>query len=511
MISKTLSRGLKSEYAGLCFVMTAAIILRALYLNSPIRYDEAFSYLNFIRRPFHLIITDYAYPNNHVLNSLLSKVSVILLGSSRWTIRLPAYISGVAAIFCSYRLFSKLYDNDIALLIALGLAVSPIMVDMSVNGRGYSMLVLFFLLSVLSMNYHFEFNSLRGLFYSTMLFAMGLYTIPIMIFYAPLLVAMSVCFQSSQGTISRLKTAILVLLGSFIFAGVLYLPLLCNSGLSSFFANSFVQPAPSLSPGIRGFIWLMNYLTISSSRFEELLLIIGIAGSLSGSSYRKKNQILLTAIIITVIVLDTTFGAKLQPRFLYPFTPFILAISYSGLMNIVRLVFRHHGKLIIELLMSAAFVLLLSDKGQCYQSIRDPIDDILPNAQQLSDILSNSSLPRKLIITRDRLHVPLAFELSMIGRNDNIIHTDISEIQPITNEDDFTLLLVSDRKFTEQCLATYQLNCNNINKIECIVNSCFRVRKDQYYVTCSNETRLQTPGLEALMSSCNLRKHMTDH
>jgi hypothetical protein len=503
MKQNSLSRSSASKYVALCFIVVTAIVLRALYLDSPIRYDEAFSYLNFIRHPFYSIITDYSYPNNHVLYSLFSKMTVVVLGASRYTVRLTACFAGVGVIFCGYFLFSKLYDEATSFLIAFGLAVLPIMVDMSVNGRGYSMLVLFFLVSVLSMTCWIHSNSRKWLIYTIIFFAMGLYTIPIMIFYAPLLFAISFCYRSLEGYIGWLKQVTFIIVSSALLAMLFYLPLVCSSGISSLFANSFVKPAPSLSSVFKGFIWLFDYLTITSSFVEKLILAIGIVGSLFGSYFGSKNRYILGSIILTVIALEITFGSKLQPRFLYMFTPFIFGVSCSGLMNIGRFSLRFSDMTIALILVTISFAIILASWGRCFQSIRDPIDDILPDANRFIGVLMNGRLGTKVVLTRDRLHVPLAFEQSLAGSSGNMICSDISEVKTITGGNDFDLLLVSDEIFARRCLVENRSNCQDIKEIECIVNNCFSANREQGLVRCSNVNRIDSPGFEAWVSSCH--------
>ena len=59
------------------------------------RYDESVSFLIFVKETISRAFY-YPVPNNHVLNTLLEKLSCAVVGTSPVAIRLPAFIAGVA-------------------------------------------------------------------------------------------------------------------------------------------------------------------------------------------------------------------------------------------------------------------------------------------------------------------------------------------------------------------------------------------------------------------------------
>ena len=56
--------------------------------------DEAFTYNAFLAGPVDDLFTKYD-ANHHILNSLLAKLSISLLGLSELTLRLPSLLGGL--------------------------------------------------------------------------------------------------------------------------------------------------------------------------------------------------------------------------------------------------------------------------------------------------------------------------------------------------------------------------------------------------------------------------------
>src|SRR5207253_11250661 len=104
-------------------VLAIGAALRVLYLAQPIRYDEAVTYMYFVRLPWAEALSTYTYPNNHLFHTLLAKASVTVFGNSPWALRLPAFFAGVLVVPASYLTIRALYGARAA-LIAAGLVAS---------------------------------------------------------------------------------------------------------------------------------------------------------------------------------------------------------------------------------------------------------------------------------------------------------------------------------------------------------------------------------------------------
>jgi hypothetical protein len=131
----------------LAVITLAGAIPRLYYLDIPIRYDEAYTYLNYVSRPALITLSLYDAPNNHILYSLCAKLCVILFGPQEWAMRLPSLVSGVLLIPGTYLLGRAVFGSSSAGLLAAGaISGSAYLIEYSINARGYSFICLFTIL-----------------------------------------------------------------------------------------------------------------------------------------------------------------------------------------------------------------------------------------------------------------------------------------------------------------------------------------------------------------------------
>ena len=134
--------------AALLSIVTLGVVLRLRALGQPINYDEAFTYTQYASRPFFVALSNYSYPNNHLLHTLLVHVSIQLFGSALWAIRIPAVVAGCVAIPLCYAVARRLTGRREALIVAALVSVSEVLITFSVVARGYSILTVLFLLAL---------------------------------------------------------------------------------------------------------------------------------------------------------------------------------------------------------------------------------------------------------------------------------------------------------------------------------------------------------------------------
>ena len=102
----------RSSRQGILWLLLAMAVgtgVRGYYLSQPMRYDEAFSFLNFVHRGFPALFF-YPLPNNHVLHSILVKAVTQVWGNSPASIRFTAFLAGIATmplLFCLCRRLGK--------------------------------------------------------------------------------------------------------------------------------------------------------------------------------------------------------------------------------------------------------------------------------------------------------------------------------------------------------------------------------------------------------------------
>lgn len=127
----------------------AASVYRAA--TQSITHDEALTYELFVAPPWTVVFNAYD-PNHHVLHTILSKITVGLLGVSPLSLRLPSLLSGLLYLYVVFRICERLFGTGWYLLLsALLLTLNPYLLDYQSAARGYGMAVAFFLLALWEM------------------------------------------------------------------------------------------------------------------------------------------------------------------------------------------------------------------------------------------------------------------------------------------------------------------------------------------------------------------------
>lgn len=124
-------------------LVLVAAVARGIGLNGGLWIDEIYSLVRSFRSPVGSILTEYWGDNHHPFYALLAHVSRGIFGESAWSVRLPSFLFGVAAIPALYALGRRLLSQREALLAGALLAVSYYHVWFSQNARGYSAMAFF--------------------------------------------------------------------------------------------------------------------------------------------------------------------------------------------------------------------------------------------------------------------------------------------------------------------------------------------------------------------------------
>ena len=114
--------------------------LRWPTLSSPLAGDEALSYSRYSGLSWYELLVVYRDPNQHSLFSLLSNVSMALLGENEIAFRFPSLIAGIAGPVALYYLGRRLYESHaVAFSGALLCVLSSPFIEYSQSGRGYAL------------------------------------------------------------------------------------------------------------------------------------------------------------------------------------------------------------------------------------------------------------------------------------------------------------------------------------------------------------------------------------
>lgn len=231
---------------GVCAVAVLGLGVRLWHLDVPLRYDEAVTWFDFASPGWKEAATAYTTPNNHILHSLLVWLGTSLFGSDVWAIRLPALAAGTLVPVGVAWAGRRLYGARIGLLAGVVAATTPVLVEYSVNARGYSLLALAVVAMVAVGDALLE-RPGPGLWAAWVAAGVvGFYTIPIMaIPWTGLTLWLGVNVAGlGDGRSARLRRLRPVAYASIVtvaVVGALYLPVWLRNGSEALFGNRFVE------------------------------------------------------------------------------------------------------------------------------------------------------------------------------------------------------------------------------------------------------------------------------
>lgn len=300
-MARTTAAGLRGMVEGgrwraltLVLLVTGGAALRLLYLGQPVRYDEAVTFLQYAPRPPGALLTSYDLPNNHLLHSLLVHLVSWLGGSRPELLRLPALVAGVAVLPAAWAWARSLLDRDTALITTGILAASAPLVLFSTNGRGYSLVVLCFVL-LLGLGTHLARRSnVIGWALFAVVAAVGAHTIPLMLYPFAAVVAwllLAALFDPGARGRELLREMGLAVAATGLLTLWLYLPVFQAEGFAAVFANRFVEASSwssftSSVPGFLGDVWAQWHRGLPTP--VGVLLAVAGGGGAAWLAWRRR-------------------------------------------------------------------------------------------------------------------------------------------------------------------------------------------------------------------------------
>jgi hypothetical protein len=296
---KDLSRLLKERAADrpglvwLLLIASVGIVVRIWFLDQPMRYDEAWTFLRFVEPGINRLF-DYPAPNNHVAHTLLVYLSTAAFGTEPWAIRLPAFMAGILLVPMTYLCARTVFHRSLGLLATGLVAGSPFLVFYSTNARGYTGIALLTVALVpLSLYFIRKESAFAGLLVA-LLSAIGLFTMPSMLFPIAMLVLWSLLLAYHAGgwpkTLRVLRAVAGVLLLCAMIVVVLYVPVLITSGIRRIVANQYVQPQ-ALVEAMTAWLGMARETWVLYQRDIPHLLVVCLAAcALLGALYLWKGN-----------------------------------------------------------------------------------------------------------------------------------------------------------------------------------------------------------------------------
>ena len=227
-------------------ILLVAVIVRAAALALPMRFDEAVTYVEFVRHPWWTVVSSYPYPNNHVFFSLLAKATSALAPNEPWAIRLPALVFGLAIVALTYGVGRAFFGRREGLLGAAFAATATPLVLYSVNARGYSIVAALFLAELLIVQrLRSNPSSWKGWAAIAVCAALGAYTIPVMLYPHGVIgvwLGLDWLRRRDHATRTSLLRFGVATAAAAAAALLLYAPIIRHEGLGALVGNKFVTP-----------------------------------------------------------------------------------------------------------------------------------------------------------------------------------------------------------------------------------------------------------------------------
>lgn len=314
------------------------ILLRAIRI--PITHDEAGTILNFSSQSIWNIITYRdPIPNNHILNTLLIRLSTSVFGFNELSCRLPNILGGLIYLLCSLKLSQVFFEKPLLRLsFQILLIANPFIIEFFALARGYGLSVGLMMVSIYFLLQKKQSSLLTALAFA----ATGMYTnITQLNYLMPLIfVIMYLTIQLNLVSWLFISKSIMIILS---LGALLALPIIKMMktdqfvywGNTGFWNETLI---PLLKSSLQG----EGYFSQSTVQVFITMIILSILYSTIKTAHLLfiKNYKYADAVILNIIFLGAIFYNLLQNYvfnipflnartsiFFYPL--FVLAISSS--------------------------------------------------------------------------------------------------------------------------------------------------------------------------------------
>lgn len=320
----------------ICLIIATFLTIKA-YIT-PFTYDEAYSYLSYVRTNDLLTVN---IANNHLLNTILMGIFSIF-GNSEFILRLPNLLSGFIYIYIGYRISTKLNNS---LLILIFILLNPTVFDFLSLARGYGISATLNLLGI----YIFLFSDAKQKY----LFSLTFFWLSSLAIYTNLITLFSFIFLNfiiKKKAFLNLKTTLINIIYISLSVPIVYkLFEITQTSKPLFGRNINID----IVERIYTFFGFLKTYFVSSQLLNIIFLIIFLF-VLKNVEKSLNSKFLISLFIITLlclILIPLIFNRPLPvERLLIPFIP-LFQISVCFVFTNIK------NKLVISLL---SFLLILN-------------------------------------------------------------------------------------------------------------------------------------------------------
>ncbi len=294
-----------TESAFAVVVIGVGVALAACNLTLPMRTDEATTVLSYASQSFWHAWSTYDMPNNHVLHTLLVWVAHRLGGWDPVALRMPAFLAAVAALAATWWFVRREHGRLAAGFATALLGTSPLFVEYASNARGYTLMLLCFVLAM-ACGSEAARRPEAGRWWAGYAGAVGLgfFVMPLMALPA----AVAVCWmlllcwrERGAGALPRFALKTAAWSGAALgLAALLYAPVLAGAGPDALLNNQFVQ-AHAVPGGHR---FLVKHTAVAwvkwhaaTPAWAQVALAVALAAGMAAPGRRTGRGGLLAAAV----------------------------------------------------------------------------------------------------------------------------------------------------------------------------------------------------------------------
>ena len=251
----------------------------------PVTVGEAWNYDRFIGPGWKESLAHFDL-NNHVLNTILVKISTWRMHLTELDLRLPSLLGGVLYLWAAFRLARRFGEGAMFVTVAVLLALNPVVLDAMSEARGYGMGLAFLLWAIeLLMR---DRTNLAAV-------CLGLSVASALAFGAPAVATVAVYLAFFRK--DRLNFVLLALISAFVFVAV---------PVDHPYARAFLEGATSLRQTINGITQLSVGIS-SAALLTGARVAVGILAAVGAAaavrSRRSLEGIVGGTLAITLVVL----------------------------------------------------------------------------------------------------------------------------------------------------------------------------------------------------------------
>lgn len=428
------SRIIPAELVVASVVFVTWAVLATSHLHLPLRFDETKTFLRAADRSFWILWTHYS-TNSHMLHSFLLRIAYLVGDWNLTTLRMPAFLAACFALSALWSFVRQEHGWLAAALASALFATSPFFIEYATNARGYSLVTLFFLLSLLCGRRLVRRPDTNGLWmFQALVISLGFLTHFVMVFPVTITATWMLILRYREGGNAALRP----------FAGkmalwccitlaitlLLYTPALMESGFHSLFNNPYVQTKPYGTEVWR--YWSIGYLMVSWTKWHmatplwaqaALLVMIAIGAATPRRPTGHRGTFVVAVVIGTCAVLLVKPGVLMPRATIYLLLASMIVVGTGAAFLIETVLGRLRGN-VVMLDVARAVIVWLVLGGFAWWVTRPGVMErfavetgFSPMAKALTSSILHDLQPGDFVIAGNRTIPQVLFYLRAAGFN----------------------------------------------------------------------------------------------